>query len=202
VEPGDEIPEEDEPTHRRVKYVVDDVEVRIMAERVQYYDHDGRLITEEIRDFTRKNILRDYETLDEFLMVWTSAERKRAIIEELYARGVLLDELADEVGRDYDAFDLVCHVAFDRPPLTRRERANNVRKRDAFTKYGEQARAVLDALLDKYADAGIEQVEDLGILNVQPINRIGTPLEIIELFGGREQYMEAVRELEDAIYAA
>ena len=173
-----------------------------MAERVQYYDHDGRLITEEIRDFTRKNILRDYETLDEFLMVWTSAERKRAIIEELYARGVLLDELADEVCRDYDAFDLVCHVAFDRPPLTRRERANNVRKRDAFTKYGEQARAVLDALLDKYADTGIEQVEDLSILNVQPINQIGTPLEIIELFGGREQYMEAVRELEDAIYAA
>jgi len=202
VEPGDEIPEEDEPTHRRVKYVVDDVEVSIMAERVQYYDHDGRLITEEIRDFTRKNILRDYETLDEFLMVWTSAERKRAIIEELVARGVLLDELADEVGRDYDAFDLVCHIAYDRPPLTRRERANNVRKRDVFTKYGEQARAVLNALLDKYADAGIEQVEDLGILNVQPINRIGTPLEIIELFGGREQYMEAVRELEAAIYAA
>lgn len=201
VEPGDEIPEEDEPTHHRVKYVVDDVEVSILAERVQYYDHDGRLITEEIRDFTRKNILRDYETLDEFLMVWTGAERKRAIIDELVAQGVLLDELADEVGQDYDAFDLVCHVAYDRPPLTRRERANNVRKRDVFTKYGEQARAVLDALLDKYADAGIEQVEDLGILKVQPINQIGTPVEIIELFGGREQYMEAVRELEAAIYA-
>jgi type I restriction enzyme R subunit len=202
VEPGDEPPDDDEPTQRRVKYVVDDVEVSIVAERVQYYGRDGRLITEELKDFTRKNILRDYETLDEFLKVWTGAERKRAILKELNARGILLDELADEVGQDYDAFDLVCHVAFDRPPLTRRERANNVRKRDVFTKYGEQARAVLDALLDKYADVGIEEVEDPRILKVQPINRIGTPLEIIELFGGRDQYMEAVRELEDAIYAA
>jgi len=196
----DDLPD-DEPTHRPSKYVVDDVEVSIVAERVQYYGRDGRLITEEIRDYSRKSILRDYETLDEFLMVWTGAERKRAIIEELVAQGVLVDELADEVGRDYDPFDLVCHIAYDRPPLTRRERADNVRKRDVFTKYGEQARAVLDALLDKYADIGIEEVEDPRILKVQPINQLGTPLEIIDLFGGREQYMEAIRELEAAIYA-
>jgi type I restriction enzyme, R subunit len=202
VEPGDDFPDDEEPAHRRVRYIVDDVEVSIVAERVQYYGRDGKLITEELKAFTRNNILRDYETLDAFLKVWTGAERKRAILEELSARGVLLDELADEVGQDYDAFDLVCHVAYDRPPLTRRERANNVRKRDVFTKYGEQARAVLDALLEKYADVGIEEVEDPRILKVQPINKIGTPLEIIELFGGREQYMEAVRELEDAIYAA
>ncbi len=201
VEPGEDFPD-DEPKHLRVKYVVNDVEVSIVAERVQYYGRDGKLITEELKAFTRNNILRDYETLDAFLKVWTGAERKRAILEELSERGVLLDELADEVGQDYDAFDLVCHVAYDRPPLTRRERANNVRKRDVFTKYGEQARAVLDALLEKYADVGIEEVEDPRILKVQPINKIGTPLEIIELFGGREQYMEAVRELEDAIYAA
>jgi len=202
IDPGDDFPDDDEPKRRPAKYVVDDVEVSVVAERVQYYGRDGRLITEEIRDYSRKSILRGYETLDEFLLVWTGAERKRAIIEELVAQGVLIDELADEVGRDYDPFDLVCHIAYDRPPLTRRERADNVRKRDVFTKYGEQARAVLDALLDKYADIGIEEVEDPRILNVQPINQLGTPLEIIDLFGGREQYMEAIRELEAAIYAA
>jgi len=202
IGPDDDFPDDEERSHRPAKYVVDDVEVSIVAERVQYYGRDGRLITEEIRDYSRNSILRDYETLDEFLMVWTGAERKRAIIDELVTQGVLLDELADEVGRDYDPFDLVCHIAYDRPPLTRRERAANVRKRDVFTKYGEQARAVLDALLDKYADIGIEEVEDPRILKVQPINQLGTPLEIIDLFGGREQYMEAIRELEAAIYAA
>lgn len=135
------------------------------------------------------------------MKVWTKAERKRAVIAELVSRVILVEELAEEVGRDYDPFDLVCHVAFDRPPLTRKERANNVRKHDVFAKYGEKARAVLDALLDKYADAGIEQIEDPAILNVQPINTMGTPLEIIALFGGREKYFAAVRQLEAALYA-
>ena len=202
LEGGDEIPEEEQPTEGRVKYVVDDVEVSIVAERVQYYGHDGRLITEDLREYTRRNILRRYRSLEEFLRVWTGGERKRAIIEELTAQGVLLEELADEVGREFDAFDLVCHVAYDRPPLTRRERAANVRKRDVFTKYGEAARAVLDALLDKYADAGIEEIEDPAVLRVQPIDRLGTPLEIIARFGGREEYLEAVRELGAALYAA
>lgn len=198
--PGPEAPPE--PSPRRVKYVVDDVEVRIVAERVQYYGEDGKLITEELKDYTRKNVLREYETLESFLKIWTGAERKRAIIEELYKQGVLVAELAEEVGRDYDAFDLVCHVAFDQPPLTRKERANNVRKRGYFAKYGDKARAVLDALLDKYADAGIEQIEDITILKVQPINEFGTPLEIVRLFGGRGKYLKAIQDLEDAIYAA
>jgi len=191
-----------EPPTGRVKYVVDDVEVSVVAERVQYYGKDGKLITESLKDFTRKNVLKEYDSLDSFLRSWSRAEKKQAIIEELNEQGALLDALAEDVGRNYDPFDLVCHVAFDQPPLTRRERANNVRKRDYFAKYGEKARAVLDALLDKYADAGIEQIEDLGILKVQPIDRFGTPLEIVRLFGGREKYLAALKELESQIYAA
>jgi len=199
---GPEPEPEPESTSGRTKYYVDNVEVSVVAERVQYYGNDGRLITEELRDYTRRNVHEEYATLEQFLKVWTGAERKREIMGELEERGVLLSELAQHVGRDYDAFDLICHVAFDRPPLTRKERANNVRKRDVFTKYGEQARAVLDALLDKYADAGIEEVEDIGVLNVQPFSAIGTPLEIVDLFGGRDEYLAAVRELEDALYDA
>jgi len=199
--PEEEPGEEEETSSGRTKYYVNDVEVSIVAERVQFIGHDGKLITEELKDYTRKNIRREYASLNAFLKVWTGAERKRAIIEELNEQGVLLDALAEEVGRDYDPFDLVCHVAFDKPPLTRRERAKNVRKRDVSSRYGEKTRAVLDALLDKYADAGIEQIEDLGILNVQPINELGTPLEIVNLFGGREGYLKAVKELESQIYA-
>ena len=199
--PEEEPGEEEETSSGRTKYYVNDVEVSIVAERVQFIGHDGKLITEELKDYTRKNIRREYASLNAFLKVWTGAERKRAIIEELNEQGVLLDALAEEVGRDYDPFDLVCHVAFDKPPLTRRERANNVRKRDLFSRYGEKARAVLDALLDKYADTGIEQIEDLGILKVQPINELGTPLEIVSLFGGREGYLKAVKEMESQIYA-
>jgi len=123
-------------------------------------------------------------------------------MEEMQDHGVLLSELAQHVGRDYDAFDLICHVAFDQPPLTRAERAKSVRKRDVFTKYGEQARAVLSALLDKYADTGIDQIEDLAVLNVQPISDMGTPVEIVNLFGGKDEYIEAIRKLETAIYTA
>ena len=209
LEPGDEdeqeegYPEgEEESSPGRRKYVVGNVEVKIIAERVQYYSNDGRLVTEELKDYTRKNVLREYATLDKFLKVWTGAERKREIMEEMQDHGVLLSELAQHVGRDYGAFDLVCHVAFDQPPLTRAERAKNVRKRDVFTKYGEQARAVLSALLEKYADTSIDQIEDLAVLNVQPISDMGTPVEIVNLFGGKDEYIEAIRELETAIYSA
>jgi len=202
--PPEEAPEkpEAEPTPGRVKYVVDDVEVSVVAERVQYYGKDGRLITESLKDYTRKNVLKKYESLDLFLRSWSSAEKKQAIVEELNEQGVLLDALAEEVGHEYDPFDLVCHVAFDQPPLTRRERANNVRKHNYFTKYGEKARALLDALLDKYADAGIGQIEEMRILKVQPINKFGTPVEIMIFFGGRDKYLVAIKELKSQIYAA
>jgi type I restriction enzyme R subunit len=185
---------------RPTKYYVNNVEVRVATERVQYLDANGKLITESLKDYTRKTLRKSYASLDEFLNVWNDAEKKQAILEELAAKGVFLEELAEQVGRDYDAFDLVCHVAFDAPPLTRKERAEKVKKRNVFGKYGNKARAVLDALLQKYADSGITSVESLEILKVDPLTTFGTPVEIISLFGGKPAYLAAVRELETALY--
>lgn len=183
------------------KYFVDDVAVSIVGERVQYYGNDGKLITESLKDFTRKTVRAEYTSVDQFLQKWTEADRKEAILVELERQGIFLEELAELVGKDFDPFDLVCHIAFDQPPLTRRERAENVKKRNYFAKYGEQARAVLMALLEKYADEGIEHIETLQILRVQPLNQFGTPVEIVRMFGGRDAYEQAVRDLEAALYA-
>jgi type I restriction enzyme R subunit len=180
---------------------VGDLEVFVVAERVQYYGPNGKLITESLRDYTRKAVRKEFSTLNVFLQKWTGAAQKLAIIAELQEHGVMLDELADEVGKDLDPFDLICHVAFDQPPLTRQERANNVKKRNYFAKYGEQARTILNALLDKYADAGIDSIEDLGILRVLPFSKFGTPIEIIKLFGGKDEFLAALQELEAALYA-
>lgn len=185
---------------RPAKYYVDDVEVTIVSERVQYLDADGKLITESLKDYSRKTLRKAYTSLGEFLNAWKDADRKQAIVEELSSRGVFLDELAEQVGRDYDAFDLICHVAFDQPPLTRRERADKVKKRHVFAKYGAKTRAVLEALLEKYADSGIKSVESLEILKVDPLTHFGTPIEIINLFGGKNDYLAAIRELEMALY--
>ncbi len=190
------------PVHeKRVKYYVNNVPVTVLARRVQYLDAHGKLITESLRDYTRKNVRKEYAALDDFLKYWSSAEQKQIILAELEGRGILMDALAEEVGRDYDPFDMVCHTAFDRPPLTRKERANNVRKRDYFAKYSDKARAVLHALLDRYADAGVVDLESLDTLKVQPINQFGTPVEIVGLFGGVDQYWAAVRGLEKELYA-
>lgn len=187
---------------RRTKYYVGDVEVWLVSERVQYYGKDGKLITESLKDYTRKAVQKNFASLDDFLNRWTSADKKQALIEELENEGVLLDALADEVGKDFDAFDLVCHVAFGQKPLTRRERAEQVKKRNYFAKYEEKARAVLEALLDKYADEGLSNIEDPKVLKIQPFDQYGTPLEIIQTFGGRDKYFEAVRDLQEKIYSA
>jgi type I restriction enzyme, R subunit len=184
------------------KYYVNDVPVKVIHERVYYYDKDGKLITESLISYTRKNIKNEFKTLDEFLRKWNESERKEAILKELEERGVLLEELKEEVGKDLDPFDLICHVAFDMPPLTRKERANNVKKRNYFTKYGESAREVLEALLEKYADEGIENLENLEILKVPDFKRFGSPLEIVKKFGGKQKYLEAIKELEKEIYTA
>jgi type I restriction enzyme R subunit len=186
--------------NRPTKYFVNNVEVRVATERVQYLDEHGKLITESLKDYTRKTLRKSYASLDAFLTTWNDTEKKQAILEELAAKGVFLDELAEQVGRDYDAFDLICHVAFDAPPLTRKERAEQVKKRNVFGKYGDQARAVLEALLQKYADSGITNVESLEILKVDPLTAFGTPVEIVKLFGGRDGYLAAIRELETALY--
>ena len=197
-EPSDVI--SDPPGPVPTKYYVNNVEVRVATERVQYLDEHGKLITESLKDYSRKTVRKAYASLDAFLTVWNDAEKKQAILEELAAKGVFLDELAEQVGRDYDAFDLVCHIAFDAPPLTRKERAEKVKKRNVFGKYGEKARAVLDALLQKYADSGITSVESLEILKVDPLTAHGTPVEIVKLFGGRDGYLAAIRDLETALY--
>ena len=194
--------EEGENGTGRKRYVVSGVPVMVVAERVQYYGSDGKLITESLRDYTRKRVTREFASLDEFLRSWGAAEKKEAIIRELEQQGVLFDALAEEVGRGYDPFDLVCHVVYGQPPLTRRERAEQVRKRDYFTRFGAEARAVLDALLDKYAAEGIASVEDLKVLRVQPFSEMGTAPEIIRRFGSRDQYLAAVRELERELYDA
>ncbi len=190
----------DPPGPGATRYFVDNVEVRVATERVQYLDEHGKLITESLKDYSRRTVRKAYASLDGFLTVWNDAERKQAILEELAAKGVFFDELAEQVGRDYDAFDLLCHVAFDAPPLTRKERADNVKKRDVFARYGAKARAVLEALLQKYADTGITSVESLDILKVDPLTQFGTPVEIITLFGGKPAYLAAIRELETALY--
>ncbi|MEO6095208.1 MAG: DEAD/DEAH box helicase family protein [Fibrobacteria bacterium] len=188
------------PDDRPTKYYVNDVEVRVATERVQYLDADGRLITESLKDYSRKTLRSAYASLDQFLTAWNDADRKQSILEELAAKGVFLDELADQVGRDYDAFDHICHIAFDQPPLTRKERAEKVKKRNVFGKYGDKARSVLEALLQKYADTGIKSVESLEILKVDPLSTFGTPMEIIGYFGGKSAYLSAIHEIETALY--
>ncbi len=186
----------------RIKVYVDGVAANIVAERVEYLDENGKLVTETLRDFSKKALCKRFASLNAFLTRWNSAERKQAVIEELAAEGLPLEPLAEEVGKDLDPFDLICHVAFDRPPLTRRERANNVRKRDVFTKYGAQARAVLEALLQKYQDDGVINLDDPQILKVAPFDDMGTPLQLIREFGSKEDFARAVRELQAALYDA
>ena len=186
----------------KTKYIVNDVAFTVAVEQVQYMDANGDLITESLRDYTRKQVTAEFSNLDDFLQNWTAAEKKSVLIEQLEDHGIFFDALAELVGRDYDAFDLVCHVAYGQKPLTRAERANNVKKRDVFTKYGEQARTVLSALLDKYANQGLAVIEKMDVLKVDPLDELGTPIEIVGFFGGKEEYLQAIRELESILYSA
>ncbi len=182
------------------KVYVDGIEATIVAERALYLDERGRLITESLRDFTKRALRKRFASLDDFLSRWGSARRKQAIVEELNSEGLDLDIITAELGKDLDAFDLICHVAFDAKPLTRRERAENVRKRDVFSKYGDRVRAVLDALLAKYADEGVINLDDPNVLRIAPFTELGTPVELIKAFGGREGFENAVYDLQSALY--
>ena len=184
------------------KYTLgNNVTVAVARERVQYLNADGKLITESLRDYTRINLLKKYDSLDQFLQTWQQADRKAALLAELQAEGVLIDALAAEVNKDLDPFDLLLHVAYDQPPLTRRERAQRVKKRNVFTQYGPVARKVLDALLDKYADEGIATIESNEVFKLQPFTDLGSPVELVRSFGGRPQYLSALQALEQALYA-
>jgi type I restriction enzyme R subunit len=183
------------------KIRVSGVTVKILSERVEYLGEDGQLVTETYRDYSRKGIRKEFSSLDEFIRRWSETKKKKAIIAELEEYGIELPKLAEEVGTDYGDFDLICHIAFDQPPLTRQERANNVKKRNYFTKYGDQARAVLEALLQKYEDEGVTSIENASVLKLTPFDQIGTPVEIIkDVFGGKKQYEAAVEDLEQALF--
>lgn len=187
------------------KFYVNGIEVVQVGERVQYYGNDGKLITESLTDYTKKNLKEQFATMDDFIKKWSEADRKSAVVDELIEHGVMIDELKAEVkqktGKDLSIFDLICHVAFDMPPLSRKERAENVKKRNYFSKYSEKARAVLNALIDKFADDGILEIENREILKVQPFDSFGTPFEIIKAFGGKAEYENAKKELEKALFS-
>lgn len=188
----------DEPNQ---KVYVAGVDVSVLNERYQYLDGTGKLIIENIKDYTKKGILKEFRSLGDFLARWNGAEKKKVIIDELESHGIILENLRSEVKKDLDVFDLICYVAWDRPALTRRERAEKVKKNNYFAKYGEQARKVIDALLEKYADEGIENMENLEILRVEPFNKMGTPTEIVQIFGSRDKYINLISEIEKELYA-
>lgn len=189
-----------EPKITLEKVYVNGVDVSVLVSREMYFDQHGKPITTSLKDHTKEIIKQKFASLDEFLNKWNTSDRKEAIIAELQEQGILVEALYDAVDKQLDLFDLICHVAFDQPPLTRKERANNVRKRNYFTKYGEQAKKVLEALLDKYADEGITNIEKIEVLRVNPFDEMGSPTEIIGEFGSKEKYLQAVRELEIELY--
>lgn len=182
------------------KIRVNGVPVKIVNERIQYLGADGKIITESLKDYTKNNVTKHYQTLEKFLNHWNNAEKKEAIIQELEEQGIFFDALKEEVGKDFDPFDLICHLAFEAKPLTRKERANNVKKRNYFTKYGEKAQTILNSLLDKYAEDGLLTIESTEVLKLDPLNKLGTPMELIQAFGGKQQYLSALKELETELY--
>ncbi|MCA9970641.1 MAG: DEAD/DEAH box helicase family protein, partial [Anaerolineales bacterium] len=195
----------DEP-RSRVQFVVDDVPVEILAERVQYYSATGRLVTKSFAEFSRDNVRRVFGSLDEFLQKWGETSRKTAVLVELIRHGVMLDELEAQIGADYDPFDLICHVAFDLPMMTRRERASRALQALA-DEYSEPARQVLAALLDKYAAEGVEPLEQAAdraqartLLQLEPFSRHGTPVQITRAFGGANRFFSAMRQVSEQIY--
>ncbi|HOJ66554.1 EcoAI/FtnUII family type I restriction enzme subunit R [Tenuifilum sp.] len=191
---------ETEAREPRQKVYVNGVDVSVLISRELHFDQHGRPITTSLKDHTKEIIKEQFASLDDFLNKWNNSDRKEAIIAELIEQGVMVEALYEAVDKQVDLFDLICHVAYDQPPLTRKERANNVKKRNYFTKYGDQARKVLEALLEKYADQGIENIENIQILTVPPINEFGSVTEIIKAFGSREEYEKAIRDLENELY--
>jgi type I restriction enzyme, R subunit len=182
------------------KVTVNGVDVKVLVNRELSFDHEGKLIVVGIKDFTRDKVKGRFQTMNDFLHYWNDAERKQVIIQELTQQGILVDAFLSAVDKEADLFDLICHVAFDQIPLTRKERANNVKKRNYFTKFGNGARTVMENLLDKYADEGIDNIETLDILKLTPFDTFGSITEIVRSFGGKTQYLQAVKELEEEIY--
>ena len=198
--PDIDINDEEESTEPR-KYYVNNIKVNVAHERVQYYGKDGKLITESLKDYTRASVNNEYSSLDDFIRRWNKADKKEALFAEMAEQGILIEALREEVGKDMDAFDLICHVAFDQPALTRKERANNVRKSNYFGKYSAKAQQVLNGLLDKYEKEGIASIENGTILKVQPLSTMGSPIELVKAFGKKTDFEQAIKDLENEIYS-
>jgi type I restriction enzyme R subunit len=203
-----ELPENDPaagaiPTNKKLKsekIYVQGVEVKVLNEQVSFIDEHGKLITQSLRDYTRQNILKRYASMDQFLNEWRSVDQKLALMDELEKQGILLHELIDEVGTKIDPFDLVLHIAYGHRPIARKERAEKLKKGNYFEKYSDKAKSVIDALIDKYADQGIEHIETPEVLKVTPFSRIGTPFELLEELGGSNGYEKVVQEIEQKLY--
>ncbi|MEY3499895.1 MAG: hypothetical protein RL308_1564, partial [Bacteroidota bacterium] len=190
-----------EPNLNKLKVYVNGVNVSVLISTELYFDKNGKPITTSLKDHTKEIIKGKFASLDDFLNQWKGSDRKEAIIAELVDQGVMVEALYEAVDKQVDLFDLICHIAYDTPPLTRKERANNVIKRNYFTKYGDQARKVLEALLEKYADEGIENIESIKVLQVKPLSDFGSTVEIVNgIFGSRDKYLQAIAELEDELY--
>lgn len=194
------IPDPNETKERKIIHTISGKQVEIVGERVQIIDSNGKLITESLTDYTKRTLLGEYATLNEFLQSWSSAKQKFHIMEELEDKGVPLYELQQQFDDEMDMFDLVLHIAYDKKPIKRTDRAQAVRRGTFFNKYQGKTREVLEALLDKYESTNLKTLEDPSLLKVQPIDQYGTPLEIAELFGGPDEYESAVSELENKLY--
>ena len=197
VEPPDISPPLEGP---RKKIYIDGVDVTILAEQARYLNHNGKLITESLRDFTRRALRKRFASLNDFLVKWNASERKQAVVDEIEAEGFPLTQVAEELDKSLDPFDIVCHVAFDARPMTRRERVRNVKNQDLLSSYGERARAVLAALLDKYADEGVLHLDDANLLRIPPLSKLGTPIELVREFGDKPSFERAVYDLQSALY--
>ena len=182
------------------KVYVNGIDVTALVIREMIFDHDGKLMTKSLKEHTHDIVGKEYQSLDDFLNRWNTADRKAALIAELEEHGLLVSELQNAVDKDLDLFDMICHLAYDQLPLTRKERVQNVKKRNIFTQYGDQARRILETLLDKYADEGIDNIESINILKIKPFDALGSPTEILHYFGGKENYLRALKELENEIY--
>lgn len=185
------------------KIRVNGVEINIYNEICSYYDKDGKQVTESLKDFSKRSILNEYASLNDFINKWNSTDRKHAILDELKEQGVILDELRKDVGNDdIGDFDLILHIAYDKKPLTRYERVNKVLKKGYLYKYSEMAQNILKDLLEKYSDNNELELTDTKILQLKPFEEYGSPMEIVDVFGGKDKYIEAVEELEDELYAS
>ena len=183
------------------KVYINNVAVELLSERVQYYDNDGRLVTESLKDFTKRNVLKDYASLDDFLQFWTSEEKRAVIIEELEEKGIFIEELRKMYPADVDDFDLICDIAYGIKPLTKSERAKSSRVNEVLNRYSDQCKEILNILLEKYANDEIDDITDQKILKLPDFNDYGSPVKIARMFGGLNGYLHAVQDVQHALYA-